>query len=192
MLLRVIGAGTDLHPMHHHGNNSWAIGARRPHARLPTTTSGPDLAFSDYTIRWCPARPTTRSGPGPAPAWAGTYGNGCDPAVRRTERLHAHRPQQHQLQRPRQGHSREAAPRVRARVWRVLQRQPVSRRLRHPPRSAGRNQHQRALSSTCSTCNNEREVVNGGIFPGGMMTMMVIEPPGVVTIDSPEGPRERS
>jgi hypothetical protein len=28
--------------------------------------------------------------------------------------------------------------------------------------------------------HNEREVVNGGIFPGGMMTMMVIEPPGVV------------
>jgi len=31
--------------------------------------------------------------------------------------------------------------------------------------------------------HNEREVVNGGIFPGGMMTMMVIEPPGV-TIDA--------
>ncbi len=28
--------------------------------------------------------------------------------------------------------------------------------------------------------HNEREVVNGGIYPGGMMTMLVIEPPGVV------------
>jgi hypothetical protein len=28
--------------------------------------------------------------------------------------------------------------------------------------------------------HNEREVVNGGIFPGGMMTMLVIEPFTVV------------
>jgi hypothetical protein len=27
--------------------------------------------------------------------------------------------------------------------------------------------------------HNEREIVNNDIFPGGMMTMLIIEPPGV-------------
>jgi hypothetical protein len=27
--------------------------------------------------------------------------------------------------------------------------------------------------------HNEREIVNNDIFPGGMMSMLIIEPPGV-------------
>ncbi len=27
--------------------------------------------------------------------------------------------------------------------------------------------------------HNEREIVNDGVFPGGMMTMVLIQPPGI-------------
>lgn len=48
--MRVIGAGRDLHPFHHHGNN--AIVIARDGALLRSGNSGgPDLAFSDFTIQ---------------------------------------------------------------------------------------------------------------------------------------------
>ena len=83
---------------------------------------------------------------------------------------------------PGQGFPGAAAVGVRARVRRVLQRQPVPRRLGIRPVRCRRDQHQRCVLHYMFHSHNEREVVNGGIFPGGMMTMMVIEPPGI-TID---------
>ena len=55
LLMRVIGGGRDLHPFHHHGNNSTII-ARD--GRLLDTGGGtgywPDLAVSDFTISVSP------------------------------------------------------------------------------------------------------------------------------------------
>ena len=56
MLMRFVGAGRDCHPFHHHGNNAWAI-ARN--GRLLTSdptdpTKGADLAESDFTQATCP------------------------------------------------------------------------------------------------------------------------------------------
>jgi hypothetical protein len=31
--------------------------------------------------------------------------------------------------------------------------------------------------------HNEREMVNNDVFPGGMMTMLVIEPPGTLAAE---------
>jgi len=49
VLMRVIGAGRDRHPYHHHGNNSLEI-ARDGVLHESTLGAGADLSFSDYTI----------------------------------------------------------------------------------------------------------------------------------------------
>jgi FtsP/CotA-like multicopper oxidase with cupredoxin domain len=53
VLLRVIGGGRDLHPFHHHGNNSLVI-ARDGRLLESAPGAGPDLAVSDFTIPMIP------------------------------------------------------------------------------------------------------------------------------------------
>jgi hypothetical protein len=48
VLLRMIGGGRDLHPFHHHGNNSLMI-ARDGRMLESAPGAGPDLAVSDFT-----------------------------------------------------------------------------------------------------------------------------------------------
>lgn len=48
VLLRMIGGGRDLHPFHHHGNNSLMI-ARDGRLLESAPGAGPDLAVSDFT-----------------------------------------------------------------------------------------------------------------------------------------------
>ena len=55
LLVRTINAGRDLHPFHHHGNNTWTLGVDgRMLASGPAT--GPDLARSDNTLRMVPGQ----------------------------------------------------------------------------------------------------------------------------------------
>jgi len=49
LLMRLIGAGRDLHPFHHHGNNSLII-ARDGRLLESAPGSGPDMAVSEFTI----------------------------------------------------------------------------------------------------------------------------------------------
>jgi hypothetical protein len=49
ILLRLIGAGRDLHPFHHHGNNSLTI-ARDGKLLESEPGAGADLAVSDFTV----------------------------------------------------------------------------------------------------------------------------------------------
>jgi hypothetical protein len=53
ILFRVIGAGRDFHPLHHHGMNSRTI-ARDGRLLESTPGAGPDLADSDFTIKCIP------------------------------------------------------------------------------------------------------------------------------------------
>lgn len=54
LLMRVIGGGRDLHPFHHHGNNSWTIARDgRLLERVPGS-GNPDLAVSDFTLKVVP------------------------------------------------------------------------------------------------------------------------------------------
>jgi hypothetical protein len=48
MLARFVGGGRDSHPFHHHGNNSWVIAQD---GRMPSSGpgAGPDLGWSDFT-----------------------------------------------------------------------------------------------------------------------------------------------
>jgi hypothetical protein len=53
LLMRVIGGGRDLHPFHHHGNNTWTI-ARDGRLLESSPGAGPDLAVSDFTLKVVP------------------------------------------------------------------------------------------------------------------------------------------
>ena len=53
VLLRLIGGGRDLHPFHHHGNNSTII-ARDGRLLASAPGAGADLAVSDFTITVAP------------------------------------------------------------------------------------------------------------------------------------------
>jgi len=58
LLMRVINAGRDLHPFHHHGNHSTAIARDgRVLSSNPTLkTQAPDLTSPDYTVRSVPGQ----------------------------------------------------------------------------------------------------------------------------------------
>lgn len=185
MLLRMIGAGTDLHPMHHHGNNSWAI-ARDGRMLGSTPAAGPNLAFSDYTIKVVPGQTLDAlwSWTGAGLGWD-VYGKLCDPAQANPAAANycTHTAQQrHQL-------ASDIGKPIPVKLpsefelayGEFYSGSPYLGDFGIRPVGAG-------VANTSGGyfhmfhSHNEREVVNGGIFPGGMMTMMVIEPHGV-TID---------
>lgn len=53
MLMRVIGGGRDLHPFHFHGNNAWTI-AKDGRVLATGPDTGPDMGPSLYTIQSVP------------------------------------------------------------------------------------------------------------------------------------------
>lgn len=53
LLMRVVNAGRDLHPFHTHGNNFWVI-AKDGRLLESVSGAGPDLAYSDFTVRAVP------------------------------------------------------------------------------------------------------------------------------------------
>ncbi len=54
LLMRMVGAGRDPHPFHFHGNNAWIIARDGRMLESTPGTSGPDLAESDFTITTYP------------------------------------------------------------------------------------------------------------------------------------------
>ncbi len=54
LLMRVIGGGRDLHPFHHHGNNSWTIARDGRLLESVPGSGNPDLAVSDFTLKVVP------------------------------------------------------------------------------------------------------------------------------------------
>jgi manganese oxidase len=183
ILLRMIGAGTDLHPMHHHGNNSWAI-ARDGRMLSTNPALGPNLAMSDYTIKVVPGQTydAVWTWTGAGLGWD-IYGKRCDGLGQPTcASLYTDPKTLHQ----------DAADRGKP----IPVKLPSEFELAYGefysgspylgdfglrPVGAG-NANTSGGFFHMFHSHNEREVVNGGVFPGGMMTMLVIEPFGV-TID---------
>lgn len=54
LLMRLIGGGRDPHPFHFHGNNAWVIARDGRMLESIPGTSGPDLAESEFTITTYP------------------------------------------------------------------------------------------------------------------------------------------
>jgi len=180
LLMRVMGAGRDLHPLHHHGNNAWTI-ARDGRLLESSPGAGPDLAVSDYTIKVVPGSTYDAifewTGKGLGWDIYGTVafnphtcvdGNndGFDDTTKEYCADHGKPlpvilPNQQDLT---FGGHWSGSPYLG--VFGAL-----------PPGQGGLNPNAGYFHMWHS--HTEKEIANNDIFPGGMMTMVIIEPPGV-------------
>ncbi len=170
MLMRVVGAGRDFHPFHHHGNEGVLIARDgRLIARNPAT--GPDVATSQFTIpSWpgvtfdCLWKPWTGYGlgwdvypettpPDPPLAWEDVRFEGVP--------LPVLLPDVNDLT---FGAFYSGSPFLGA--MGTL-----------PPGTGGFNANGGIAFMWHS--HSEKELTTNDIFPGGMLTMMIVEPPGV-------------
>ncbi len=179
LLMRLIGAGRDLHPFHHHGNNAWVI-ARDGRLLESTPGAGPDLAVSDFTVKTVPG---------------GTYdaifewtGKGLGWDIYGTTALNPHT-----CTPDANGYD------TTTREWCDDHDKPIPVILPNqqdltfgghwsgspylgqfgalPPGQGGLNPNAGYFYMWHS--HTEKEIINFDIFPGGMMSMLIIEPPGV-------------
>jgi manganese oxidase len=180
LLMRVIGGGRDLHPFHHHGNNAWTI-ARDGRLLESTPGAGPDIAVSDYTIKVVPGSTYDAifewTGKGLGWDIYGTVafnphtcvdgnGDGFDDATREwcadhNKPLPVILPNQQDLT---FGGHWSGSPYLG--VFGAL-----------PPGQGGLNPNAGYFHMWHS--HTEKEIANNDIFPGGMMTMVIVEPPDV-------------
>jgi FtsP/CotA-like multicopper oxidase with cupredoxin domain len=180
LLMRVIGGGRDLHPLHHHGNNTWTI-ARDGRLLESSPGAGPDLAVSDFTLKVVPGSTYDAifewTGKGLGWDIYGTTalnphscvdgnGDGFDDATREwcddhDKPLPVILPNQQDLT---FGGHWSGSPYLG--VFGAL-----------PPGQGGLNPNAGYFHMWHS--HTEKEIANNDIFPGGMMTMVIIEPPDV-------------
>lgn len=189
LLLRTINAGRDLHPLHHHGSNSWQIAVDGRMVSSGATT-GPDLARSDSTLRMIPGQTIDAiyEWTGKGLGWD-VYGIKCDNALPAAnpascDAVYA------QLD-PRRRHQ---DPSDRGRPFPtalpsalemsfgdLYSGSPFLGSRGNVPVGAGTLGSGGAFFHMMHS-HNEREIINNGVFPGGMMTFIVIEP-WTTTID---------
>lgn len=189
LLLRVINGGRDLHPMHHHGNHSLTL-ARDGRMLSSATGAGPDLAMSDFTLRMVPGQTVDALW-----VWTGKglgwdiSGATCDAAqpVSETNCPYGQFSPTGAL----------LAPGVltTTQLWSDLYkpmptRLPAALELTYGEMYSGSPYlgvvGQRPVGAGAANTSggywhmfhshNEREIINYGIFPGGLMTMFLIEP----------------
>lgn len=167
LLMRVVNAGRDLHPLHTHGNN-FTIIAHDGRMLESTPGAGPDLGQSEFTLRAVPGETFDSIF-----EWTG-------------ERLGWDMYGHTSASDPMEPH--EYAPDHGKPIPVVLPNlQDLSFGAHYsgspflgnfgalPPGGALINANAGYFHMWHS--HNEREIVNNDIFPGGMMSMLVIEPP---------------
>jgi hypothetical protein len=200
-LMRIIGAGRDLHPLHHHGNNAWLIArdgrvlqsddgseavypdfeARPPYAGIPELESIgallPDQSISNFTVQVVPGATYDAIF-----TWTGAglnwdiYGNRdghnsatCDAADPEATRLPFEDPNSHckdlTVVLPEQQALTFGG------LWTGSPYLGLTAGL--PPGEGGLNPN--GGFSYMWHSHTERELVNDDVFPGGMMTMMIVE-----------------
>jgi FtsP/CotA-like multicopper oxidase with cupredoxin domain len=168
LLMRVINAGRDLHPLHTHGNNIWVL-ARDGRMLESALGAGPDLAFSDFTLRTVPGETYDAifEWTGKGLGWD-IYGHAPADSLQPNEYAADHgKPFPvvlPTLQSTTPGPHYSGSPFL-AQFGTL------------PPGFTLINANAGYFHMWHS--HNEREIVNNDIFPGGMMTMLIIEPPGV-------------
>lgn len=168
VLMRVVGAGRDRHPFHHHGNNAWVI-ARDGRMLQSVPGAGPDLAESNFTILTVPG--------GTADAmfeWTGKglgwdiYGHaGTDPLEPNEYAPDHGKPVPVTLP--------ELQSLTLGEAW---SGSPFLGKLEPLPPGQGGMNPAGAFPFMWHS-HNEVELVNDDIFPGGMLTMMLVLPPSV-------------
>lgn len=181
ILLRMVGAGTDMHPMHHHGNNSWAIARDGRMLSTDPATKGPNLAMSDYTIKVVPGQTYDALW-----TWTGAglgwdiYGRLCGATGQPScASLYTDPRQLHQTAADRGKPLPVKLPsEFELSFGEFYSGSPYLGDFGIRPVGTGQANTTGGLFHMFHS-HNEREVVNGGIYPGGMMTMLVVEPFGV-------------
>lgn len=188
VLLRFIGGGRDGHPLHTHGNNFTVVA--RDGRLLSSNGTEADLAFSDYTMNTSPG--ATYDG---IWTWTGEklgfdiYG-GVDAIAQNPELAHTC----NDLNVPSAGFdpvTHEYCPDHGKDIPVVL---PEAQELTFggfysgspflgalsdlPPGEGGLNANGGLFFMWHS--HNERELTNDDVFPGGMLTQMIVEPPDAV------------
>jgi len=186
MLMRLIDAGRDLHPFHHHGNHARVI-AKDGRLLESVPGAGPDLSYLEFTIQAIPGETVDAIF-----EWTGKdlgwdiYGNN-DPTDTLGYNPHSCNPDAEGFD-------------VTTREWCADHYIPIPVALPNnlaltfggfwsgspylgafgslPPGEGGLNPN--AGYTYMWHSHTEKEMTNYDIFPGGMMTMLLIEPPGVV------------
>ena len=193
VLLRTINAGRDLHPFHTHGNNTWTVGVDgRMLASAPA--AGPDLARSDNTLRMVPGQTVDAiyewTGKGLNwDAYGIADGHTCNGVTIAEATANPSDPRL-QLNGGHDPVTREYCPdhgkplptvipsTLEMTFGDVFSGSPYLGSTGGVPVGAGRLGSGGAYFHMWHS-HNEREIINNGIFPGGMMTFVVIEPANV-------------
>lgn len=186
LLMRVVGGGRDMHPFHHHGNHA-AVIARDGRMLESFPGAGPDLATEGFTITGTPGKTVDAlfHWTGEGLNWDIYGGTDVWPAMEHTC---------NGLAGPSEGYdpvTHEYCP-DHGKPFPVTL--PGNQELAFggwwggspylgslgalPPGEGGLNPN--GGFSFMWHSHTEKELTNWDIFPGGMMTMMIIEPPGVL------------
>lgn len=169
LLLRIIGGGRDSHPYHTHGNNATVIAQDGRLLESVPGVSGADLAFSDFTFASVPGQTMDAifEWTGKRLGWD-IYGHDPGDPMEPNEYAPDHGkplptilPEQQEF--------------VFGAAWSGSPF--LGDQGDVPPGEDGMNANAGYFYMWHS--HNEVEMVNNDIFPGGMMTMLIIEPPGV-------------
>lgn len=175
LLLRVVHAGRDLHPFHTHGNNTILL-ARDGRMLESAAGMGPDLATSNFTLQTIPGKTYDATF-----EWTGKglgfdiYGHAPGDALEANESL-----ADHGLPFP------QISPGVALTLPNVLDRTDGEDYSGSP--FLGQSEAPRPGQIQTNLfggyfhmwhSHTEREITNDNIYPGGMLTMVIIEPHGV-------------
>ena len=172
MLMRVIGGGRDLHPFHTHGNNFNQI-ARDGRLLSSAPGSGADLAVSDFTLAVAPGATydATFGWTGEKLGWD-MYGHAPGDPMEPNEYAPDHgKPIPVELPGLLDltfGAMYSGSPYMGGGGF-------------LPPGEGGMNMNGGFFYMWHS--HNEKEMVNYDIFPGGMMTMFIVEPPSATIME---------
>lgn len=168
MLMRIIGGGRDLHPFHYHGNHARII-ARDGRLLQSTPGAGADLSFETFTTQSIPGETVDQifQWTGKGLGWD-MYGHAAGDPLQPNEYAADHGKPFPVILPPNQnltfGGFYSGSPFLGS-----------AEQL--PPGEGGLNPN--AGFAYMWHSHTEKEMTNWDIFPGGMMTMLIIEPPGI-------------
>lgn len=169
VLMRVIGGGRDLHPFHHHGNHAAMIARDGRLLESVRGETGPDLALDVFTISSAPGGTHDQifTWTGEGLGWD-IYGHTSSDPLSSGESSDDHgKPLPVRLP---DVMNLIAGPMYSGSPY-------LGTMGTLPPGEGGMNANAGYFYMWHS--HTEMELINDNIFPGGMMTMMIVEPPGV-------------
>jgi FtsP/CotA-like multicopper oxidase with cupredoxin domain len=178
VLMRVIGGGRDMHPFHHHGNHAKVI-ARDARLLESAPGAGTDLAFDVFTVQSVPGETVDAifTWTGKNMGWD-IYGTGPDYAHTCTPNAEGFDPATYEWC---ADHGKaipvDLPEKSDLTFGGFYSGSPFMGTLGAlPPGEGGLNPN--AGFTFMWHSHTEKEMTNFDIFPGGLMTMLVVEPPG--------------